>query len=330
MPELQAFPASAASSLVSGYCSDFIDLAATMAQTLEQVTMRGLDLGNSKEQLARVEKGMRALADAIGEVLGKLDGGKPRPSPKPVAPVAEKAPTQPAAASRVVPVAPVKASAPKLPAQRADLAARPAPEAPTARPAPDAPTARPTAPTSSAPVLRGGSGAAASAAAPTASSPTASAVPGELQGSTETLPMRSVFQFLGRTRKTGHLHVTVGKEKVRFEFVDGCMVGTSSTASPVDELLGSILVELGVVTPTQIEGHVKQFGDGRQRLGAALLQSRLLTESQLADAVDRQTARRFQRVVAQKQASYVFEPEAEHTERGIRIRSRATPDGKQA
>lgn len=325
MPELQAFPASAASSLVSGYCSDFIDLAATMAQTLEQVTMRGLDIGSSKEQLARVEKGMRALADAIGEVLGKLDGDKPRPAPKPAAPVADKAPAAPAATSRVVPVAPVKASAPKLPAQRADLAARPAPEAPTARPAPDAPTARPAAPTSSAPVVRGGT--ATAAAAPSAS--TATPVPGELQGSTETLPMRSVFQFLGRTRKSGHLHVTVGKEKVRFEFVDGCMVGTSSTASPVDELLGSILVELGVVTPTQIEGHVKQFGDGRQRLGAALLQSRLLTESQLADAVDRQTARRFQRVVAQKQASYVFEPEAEHTERGIRIRSRATTEGKQ-
>jgi hypothetical protein len=171
---------------------------------------------------------------------------------------------------------------------------------------------------------------ATSAAAAAPSTTTATPVPGELQGSTETLPMRSVFQFLGRTRKTGHLHVTVGKEKVRFEFVDGCMVGTSSTASPTDELLSSILVRLGVVTPTQIESHVKQHGDGRQRLGAALVQSRLITESQLADAVDLQTAQRFQRVVAQQQASFVFEPEAEHTERGIRIRSRATPDAKQA
>jgi hypothetical protein len=308
MPDLQAFPASAASSLLSGYCSDFIDLAATMAQTLEQVKMRGLDIGSSQEQLARVEKGMRALADAIGEVLGKLEGGKPQMAPRTASTVSKETSNPATVASRPVPAAPAKAATQNMPAPRAELAARP------------------TAPTSSAPALRS----ATSAAAAAPSTTTATPVPGELQGSTETLPMRSVFQFLGRTRKTGHLHVTVGKEKVRFEFVDGCMVGTSSTASPTDELLSSILVRLGVVTPTQIESHVKQHGDGRQRLGAALVQSRLITESQLADAVDLQTAQRFQRVVAQQQASFVFEPEAEHTERGIRIRSRATPDAKQA
>lgn len=311
MPELQAFPASAACSLVSGYCSDFIDLAATMAQTLEQVTMRSLDIGASKEQLARVEKGMRALADAIGEVLAKLDGDKPPKGLKPAAPSSIAS-----SPSRVVPVTPVKASSPKLPPQRADLPARPAPDAPTSRPAASAP------PASSAPVVRGGAAAASNPTPPTAPG----SANGELQGSTDTLPMRSVFQFLGRTRKTGHLHVTCGRERIRFEFVDGCMVGTSSTASAPDELLGTIFVELGIVTAPQIETHVKQYGDGRQRLGSALVQARLVTESQLADAVDRQTTRRFQRVVGQKQATYVFEPEAEQTERGIRIRSRATPD----
>ena len=63
------FPSSAASSLVSGYCDDFVALAATMAQTLEQVAMRNLPLGDNRRSLDRVEKGMRELADAIRSML---------------------------------------------------------------------------------------------------------------------------------------------------------------------------------------------------------------------------------------------------------------------
>lgn len=68
------FPASAAASLVQGYCDDFVQLAATMAQTLEQVSMRGLELGDGRESLARVERGMRDLADAIQAMLSQPDG----------------------------------------------------------------------------------------------------------------------------------------------------------------------------------------------------------------------------------------------------------------
>ena len=316
MKDLQAFPASAAGPLVSGYCTDFIDLAATMAQTLEQVTMRGLDIGGSKEQLARVERGMRDLADAIGDVLRKVGGNAPAAAApaRPTERVSERI------APRLVPVSPgVAGTANKVPAGRV---ARPAPEAPTAQ--------KPAA--SSAPVVTGGRGGttptstppATPGAAPTSSSKADASM---LHGSTETMPMRSVFQFLGRTRKSGQLHVTMAKEKLRFEFLDGCMVGTSSTNSPADELLGSILVELGLAQTQQVEALVKQHGDGRQRLGAALLQLRLVTQSQLADVIDRQTTRRFQRIVTQKQAGYEFQADEDLTGGAVRIRSRSSTNG---
>lgn len=326
MRELQAFPASAAGSLVSGYCADFIDLAATMAQTLEQVTMRSLDIGGSKEQLARVERGMRDLADAIGDVLKKIGGTAEAPAKKVAERIPDRIPDR--SAPKLVQVTPVTAgTANKVPAGRV---ARPAPEAPTpeAR-APQKPVAPPAAapkPTaSSAPVASGGRGNAApkEPSAPPAAAAAAAPESSMLHGSTETLPMRSVFQFLGRTRKSGQLHVAMEKEKVRFEFVDGCMVGTSSTNSPKDELLGSILVELGLVNSQQVEALVKEHGDGRQRLGAALIKAKLVDQSQLADVIDRQTTRRFQRIVTQKRASYEFAADEDQAGGAMRIRSRS-------
>lgn len=289
MKDLQAFPPSAAASLVSGYCADFIDLAANMAQTLEQVTMRGLDIGNSSEQLARVERGMRALADAIHDALGKVGNA-------PQAAVAAPAPTKTA-------MAPKAASAVAQPkpthTQQARVAQPTAQPAANAAPKP-APTYRVQIPSSAT----------------------------TLQGSTETLPMRSVFQFLSRTRKNGMLHVSVDQEKVRFQFVDGCLVSTSSTQSPADEGLGNLLVELGFVAASEVAPIVKQHGDGKQRLGATLVQMGRISHEQLAQAVELQTSRRFQRVVTCKLATYEFHAESDQGEGGMRIRAGTSQGSK--
>ncbi len=282
MKDLQAFPPSAAASLVSGYCTDFIELAANMAQTLEQVTMRGLDIGNSTEELARVERGMRALADAIHDALGK--------------------------------VGPAKAATPAL-TQRASSAVAPrntiaAPTVATPRPVSNAATAT----AKPQPAL---SPRAVTAAAATT-----------LQGNSDTLPMRSVFQFLSRTRKNGMLHVVIGAEKVRFQFVDGCLVGTSSTQSPAIEGLGNVLAELGFVDAGEVGSIVKQHGDGRQRLGSVLLQMGRITHEQLAQAVELQTSRRFHRIVEAQHATYEFHAESDSGDSGMRIRSTATQTGK--
>ena len=73
MTRFKNIPASAASTLVEGYCSDFIQLSASLAQTLEQVSMRNLPLGASRGSLERVEKGMRELSDAIAILLRETD-----------------------------------------------------------------------------------------------------------------------------------------------------------------------------------------------------------------------------------------------------------------
>lgn len=282
MKDLQAFPPSAAASLVSGYCTDFIELAANMAQTLEQVTMRGLDIGNSTEELARVERGMRALADAIHDALGKVGPAKAAPTA-----VTQRASN--AVAPRNAVAAPTVAT--KQPVSRAATA--------TSRPQP-----------------------ALSPRVVTAAATTT------LQGNSDTLPMRSVFQFLSRTRKNGMLHVAIGAEKVRFQFVDGCLVGTSSTQSPANEGLGNVLAELGFVDANEVAPIVKQHGDGRQRLGSVLLQMGRITHEQLAQAVELQTSRRFHRIVEARHATYEFHAESDNGDGGMRIRTTAKQNSK--
>lgn len=55
--QVAQFPAAAVSSLIDGYCSNFIELASVLAQTLEQVSMRGIDIQHSRGDLERIEAG---------------------------------------------------------------------------------------------------------------------------------------------------------------------------------------------------------------------------------------------------------------------------------
>lgn len=297
MKDLQAFPPSAAASLVSGYCTDFIELAANMAQTLEQVTMRGLDIGQSKDELARVEHGMRALADAIHEALGKVGAAGPGRVGNGNAQAATQVAAKPGTTRGVPQAATVRPVATQQPTVATIPGAQRASEPKAASASPAKAPVRVTAPSSAT----------------------------TLQGNTDTLPMRSVFQFLSRTRKNGMLHVSLDQEKVRFQFVDGCLVGTSSTQAPSDEGLGNVLAELGFVDAREVAPLVRQHGDGRQRLGSLLLQMGRITHEQLAHAVELQTSRRFERIVRCKFATYEFHAESDHADHGMRIRAASQP-----
>ena len=60
---------STANSLIDGYCDDFIALAAVLAQTLEQASLRGIDITDNVEKLRRISAGMNGLSAAIEAVI---------------------------------------------------------------------------------------------------------------------------------------------------------------------------------------------------------------------------------------------------------------------
>lgn len=229
--------------MLEGYCDDFVNLAASLAQTLEQVTMRKLPFDKNRTSLERVERGMRDLADAIGALL-------------------TSAPARAAAG------APPRPATPTLPAARqqpADTAATTAPT--TTKASPDVPTGK---------IV--------------------------MQGTTDDLPIASVFQFLGQTRKTGTLRVLASGETVTFTMTAGKIEATTTDRPPTAERLGDILLEQGVLTRTQIEPLVQQ----NQLLGGELVRRGLLTNEQLLAALRLQMQRRYERVAAARPANYVF------------------------
>jgi hypothetical protein len=298
------FPASAANSLIQGYCDDFISLAAVMAQTLEQVSMRGLNFDESRPALERIERGMCSLAAAIHELLGKgpastastgaLRNQHAEPASRHSQPAAAPAPSaaprhraSPPAASppvRKQPTTPASTSwKPKSPPLQS-LSTRRAQPSPTLQNA-----GRPAPVTVEPPAPREGR-------------------TESLRGTNKSMPLLSVFQFLGRMRKSGTVHVFVGGEILAFEFANGCIQSTASDLCPSGERLGDLLIELGFCSREALDPILAQVGaTAVYRLGQYVVDNGIASNGQVLEALEEQVKRRFRRVCKDAEAAYQFE-----------------------
>lgn len=233
--------AATANSLVQGYCDDFVALAAVLAQTLEQTSMRSVDLRPSHPSLLRIEQGMRDLADAIRDLMAK-----PAPAPAP---------------------SPAK--------ERPRTAAGP-------RPLASARSERGAAP------KRGGS----------------------LQGTSESMPVLSVFQFLGRMRKTGTLHVHAQNEQFTFTLEQGCIASATTNQEVADERLGDLLVEAEACTREQVDTMIEMMemtsSSSGELFGQQAIATGIVTAAQVRKAIETQVRTRFSRACKSTTASYEF------------------------
>ena len=67
-----------------------------------------------------------------------------------------------------------------------------------------------------------------------------------LQGALRTMPLAEVLQWAGAHGKTGQLEVERGKSTTKIRFLDGRIVGCSSTSPSA--LLGQFLIARGKIT----------------------------------------------------------------------------------
>ena len=320
------FPAAAANSLIDGYCSDFVSLAAVLAQTLEQVSMRGIDIRASHEQLARIESGMRGLAEAIRDLLdrGMVDsedlsamlgtGARPEPAAAPAGdaapePEPEKFVSDRTQALFINPTGPLDSAQPKRPASPDPAQRRPDPstaaagapdyalraEAQTRKKARHAATGAP-AKAQEAPTTR----------AKPASNPPVEDDSGALRGTNDSMPVLSVIQFLGRTRKTGKLRIQLGDETISFEFDNGCVQACTSNKPRRGERLGDLLIETVGCDPNDLAALLKGQPATAKQLGELVVQAGLASNGQVLEALEQQVRRRFARACEAKNASYEF------------------------
>ncbi|MEZ6037991.1 MAG: DUF4388 domain-containing protein [Planctomycetota bacterium] len=305
--QVSHFPAAAANSLIEGYCDDFVSLAAVLSQTLEQVSMRGINIAGSTPALTRIENGMRALAEAIHELLERLPAAPTGPraeappvsKPTPAQAAAQPSSTRAAASPRPQPVQQQPNLSPRPPQPSLPPAAAEPPHQAPPAPPPPAPSARP------------------STGAPrrAATDPDA---PGTLRGTNNSMPLLSVFQFLERTRKSGVLTVELPGETIRFGVASGCVRSCLSSAPVAGERVGDLVVSAGIADSEIVEAAMRKISatkaprDGR-KLGDLLVQQGVLTNGQLQELLEDQTRQRFRRACATHTASYAFaaaEPES--------------------
>lgn len=338
------FPASAAPSLIEGYCDDFVSLSAVLAQTLEQVSIRGIKLDRSRASLERLERGMREMASAIEELLARgavtsdfevalnrpkkesaadaLAAAMAAPAPPP-APAPTPAPTR-AAAKPPAPPAPVQPPvASAAPARKAPPRA-PAPTPPPPAPAPTPPAAKrpaappqapiePPAPPAPPPARPMPPAAAAQrpmprpAAVPRAAAPVPDQPAPAANASIKSSPMRTRFESLERDRRNGTLYVQAGQETLAFEFVEGCITQTASDGVVADERLGDLLVELRSCTREQLGTVFARMGaDDLHLLGEVLVREGVVTNRQVVEALEKQVQRRVQRACSTPNARFDF------------------------
>lgn len=289
------FPASAASTLIEGYCEDFASLSSILAQTLEQVSMRGLSLGKSGERLGSLEQGMRDLADAIHELLVK------QPTAKPTADAGGKDPKKVAQSNTLQPAA-AGGGIGQAAGHTAGLARRAVGPGAHAEPAPARPPATATAPSAATP-------AAPAAPAPATTAATRRSADASLRGTNQSMPLLSVVQFIGRTRKSGVLKIDLGNGHINFRFSEGSVCATEASHCPESERLGDVLVDLGFCKRADIDTLMRGACDEPgKRLGDLILSTGLVSSGQIVEALETQVQRRFQRACKTPAATYEFSP----------------------
>jgi hypothetical protein len=121
------------------------------------------------------------------------------------------------------------------------------------------------------------------------------------------MPLLSVFQFLGRMRKSGVLTVRLVGETMTFEFENGSVQSCLSSTMARGERLGDLLVESKACTREALSRFIARFGKtAKHQVGELIVREGLVTNGQVLEALELQVRRRFARACKTPEATYEF------------------------
>ncbi|MFO1052165.1 MAG: DUF4388 domain-containing protein [Planctomycetota bacterium] len=129
-----------------------------------------------------------------------------------------------------------------------------------------------------------------------------------IQGTTESMPMKAVFQLIEIGSKSGCLHVRTPTEHARFVFDAGRVVAATTDEPQPGGRVGDLLVRLGAISPEALEKAVKDAEGQSIPLGEALLRARLVTTAQLEKALSLQLVDHFERFEREPLVAYALVP----------------------
>lgn len=130
--------------------------------------------------------------------------------------------------------------------------------------------------------------------------------PAGMRGTTDTLSVPDLVGVLSTLRKTGTLALHAGDAMFVFEFEEGKIVHAITNQQSPELRLGTILVAQNKLTAEKLQECLDASAENKALLGAHLVQSATVSESDLRGALDVQVSMIFDRAFALKSARFTF------------------------
>ena len=130
-----------------------------------------------------------------------------------------------------------------------------------------------------------------------------------LEGTLRDFSLADIFQLIGLQRKTGVLTLRGKDDNVTVTFLDGKVVGADSASHRLETRLGHVLIKSGMLTQEQLARALEIQKETLQRLGFILTHYQIISTDSLKQALQLQILQIVYRLFRWKDGDYQFSQE---------------------
>src|SRR4029077_10266444 len=130
-----------------------------------------------------------------------------------------------------------------------------------------------------------------------------------LEGTLKDFSLADIFQLIGLQRKTGVLALRAKDDTVTVTFLDGKVVGADSGSHRLETRLGHVLMKSGMLTQDQLARALEIQKETLQRLGFILTHEQIISNDSLKQALQLQILQIVYRLFRWKDGEYHFSQE---------------------
>ncbi len=129
-----------------------------------------------------------------------------------------------------------------------------------------------------------------------------------LKGTLEDFGIAEILQLIGQQAKSGVLHLEAREEVVHIAIAEGSVVRAESAGRQARDRLGNLLVRAEIISKNELEYALDQQKKSLRRLGDILVELGFVSEKDLREVTQLQTAETIYRLFHWKSGTYEFEP----------------------
>jgi len=133
-----------------------------------------------------------------------------------------------------------------------------------------------------------------------------------VEGSLDLFQLPEILQIVAQQRKTGILTVQGENDIVAVTFLNGDVVGADSLNQTGEEALATLLVEEGLLAPSEVPEAQQEVITTGEQLHTVLIEKRFLDRGQLLSALRMQHFGLLHRVLGWQEGDFKFYANDEH------------------